>query len=225
MSDFDPFKLYQKHYKKSYTGQVIRKKPTENIYAFTQRDLKQAIKIIEAYGYSLAQPIPPGQISIYGGVLNNDTISYSDLVNSDVKNYLLRYNSHIFDRIYENFKFIITIDYAYLSNDVSMRGVEFNLVDGTSKSFPNYALLKMAVIPYSSTKLFCIYGEYDEFLTRGQTETYNNGLIYEITDSSIIYQAFLNNDYSSIPDVLLGSITSPSTHNTYWGYTITIILN
>ena len=52
MSDFDPFRLYQKHYQKSYSGQVMRKKPVESIYAFTQKDLKKAIQIVNSYTLS-----------------------------------------------------------------------------------------------------------------------------------------------------------------------------
>lgn len=225
MSDFDPFKLYQKHYRKSYTGQILRKKPVFNSYAYTQKDLEQAIKIIETYGYSLAQPIIPPQISIYGGAINNDTISYTNIINDNLKNNLLRYNSHIFDNVYENFKMYLTINNAILRYSSSLNyPINFNLVDGTSLTI-SQTTPNLVVNPYSSTQLQYNIGNAYYQLNRGAAEQYNNGLIYEEFYDRSIYEALLNSDYSDIPEVVLGSLTSTYTHTTVWNYTVIIILN
>ena len=54
MSNYDPFRIYNKRSKSSHKGQVLRKKiPNWIGYCFTDEELERAINSLEARGYHL----------------------------------------------------------------------------------------------------------------------------------------------------------------------------
>lgn len=64
MSFFDPQHLYYRSQRYSHKGQVLHKKPVKQDYALTSEDLKDAIKIVQAYGYYIS-PSPPTNLQLY----------------------------------------------------------------------------------------------------------------------------------------------------------------
>ena len=226
MSYYDPYYLYTHPQRHSHKGQVIQKRPVKVDYAANQDDLRRALQIVKGYGYTISKtPIINAEFSIYGGVINKDTINLRDIINADGKTHLQRYNPNIFDNPHKSIKLLVNINTAILRYSGSFNyPINFRLVDGTtftaSQTTPG-----IAIHPYSSTQLWYNLGTLFNTFARGRQSEYNNGVLFTESEDIAIYEGFQNNDYSRVPDTELGSLTSTYTHDTYWNYTIVIILD
>ena len=133
MSIFDPFQLYTHPQHKSHTGQVIRKKPIEIGYAFTEHDLKKGLEIVKNYGFYVSRnPIQPARaMYTYSIKFTNNQLDTIHMITkgqllsitAPIRNLLLTYYSQIFsaDRI-STIDIFVSIPVISVKHDVSPDG-------------------------------------------------------------------------------------------------------
>lgn len=225
MSNFDPFQLYSHKQRASHKGQIIQKRPVNANYAASADELKRAILVVKTYGYSISKTIHFTDFSMYGGTVSftNEKryVALSDIFNQTMGNNLKKYNPDIFNNTPSNILMIVNISEIYIA---SYGNNTVNLIDGTTFVLSSYGY---RLLPNDNNTLTLLkLSPYDRsFVNRGTPQQYNNGVIYDVSNSPSNYNALKYGTPLEGQD--LRYIDVPTTVNVdgFVNFTLSIIVN
>ena len=200
MSNYDPFRIYNKRSKSSHKGQVLRKKiPNWIGYCFTDEELERAINSLEARGYHIYRP----GVSSPQTIIKSDVyvISLGNLTFQNLNDTFSLQFSTLWNLIFFDFYNFLQIDPVRTSNvlfgidilSINLYG-RFQLPNAINNAFDLnfYFFDPNSPIDITNQQVSLAADSYSNIFSI-QSSTHNNLLgIYKVTDYNNVVRGIAN---------------------------------